>query len=82
MLNALIGFSLKNRFAVMLLAALLVYVGIESALHLPLDAFPDTTPNQVQINSVAPALAPEEIERQVTLPVELSLGGMKGLQEV
>ncbi|HEX3447174.1 MAG TPA: CusA/CzcA family heavy metal efflux RND transporter, partial [Isosphaeraceae bacterium] len=45
-------------------------------------AFPDTTPNQVQINTVAPALAPEEIERQVTLPVELSLGGMKGLQEV
>jgi heavy metal efflux system protein len=82
MLDALIGFSLRNRFAVLLLAALLVYVGVQAAVHLPLDAFPDTTPNQVQINVVAPALAPEEIERQVTFPVEMSLGGLKGLEEV
>ncbi|MDB5351236.1 MAG: heavy metal efflux pump, cobalt-zinc-cadmium [Planctomycetota bacterium] len=82
MLNALIGFSLRNRFFVLLLAVLLVYVGVNSALNLPLDAFPDTTPNQVQINAVAPALSPEEIERQVTYPVELSLGGLKGLAEV
>src|SRR4051812_39707860 len=82
MLNALIGFSLRNRFLVLLLSVVLVYVGVNSALSLPLDAFPDTTPNQVQINTVAPALAPEEIERQVTYPVELALGGMKGLSEV
>ncbi len=82
MLNALIGFSLKNRFVILLLAGLLIYVGVTSALSLPLDAFPDTTPNQVQINTVASELAPEEIERQVTYPVELSLGGLKGLQEI
>ena len=82
MLNALIGFSLRNRFVVLLLAGILVFVGIQAARELPLDAFPDTTPNQVQINTVAPALSPEEIEVQVTYPVELSLGGLKGLREV
>src|SRR5262245_22677217 len=82
MLNRIIQASLNNRFAVLLLAGLLVAVGIDSALILPLDAFPDTTPNQVQINTVAPELSPEEIERLITFPVELSLGGLKGLQEV
>jgi heavy metal efflux system protein len=82
MLNALIGSSLKNRFVILLLAGLLIYVGLQSALALPLDAFPDTTPNQVQVNTVAPALAPEEIERQVTFPVELAMGGLKGLEQV
>ena len=82
MLNALIQFSLNNRFVVLLLAAILVALGIRSAVRLPLDAFPDTTPVQVQINTNAPELAPEEIERQITFPVELALGGLKGLVEV
>jgi cobalt-zinc-cadmium resistance protein CzcA len=82
MLNSLIQFSLNNRFIVLLLAVLLVVAGLGSARSLPLDAFPDTTPNQVQINTVAPAMTPEEIERLITYPVELSLGGLKGLEEV
>lgn len=49
---------------------------------LPVDAFPDTTPVQVQINTVAPALNPEEIEQQITLPIELSIGGLPGLSNV
>ena len=53
MLNALIHFSLQNRFLVILLVGVLVFVGVNSALNLPLDAFPDTTPNQVQINTIA-----------------------------
>ncbi len=82
MLNALIDFSLKNRFVVVLLAGILMALGVRSALRLPLDAFPDTTPVQVQINTVAPELAPEEVERQITFPVEQALGGLKGLEEV
>ncbi|QDV33971.1 efflux RND transporter permease subunit [Tautonia plasticadhaerens] len=82
MLNALINFSLQNRVVVLLLAGLLVFVGVNSALRLPLDAFPDTTPNQVQINTVAPSMTPEQIELLVTYPVELALGGLKGLEEV
>ncbi|HKI16736.1 MAG TPA: efflux RND transporter permease subunit, partial [Isosphaeraceae bacterium] len=82
MLDALIGFSLKNRFVVLLLAAILVVLGLRAATQLPLDAFPDTTPVQVQINTVAPALAPEEVERLIAFPVEYALGGLKGLQEL
>src|SRR5262249_28201723 len=82
MLNTLIESSLKNRFVVLLLTAILVALGVRSARELPLDAFPDSTPVQVQINSIASELAPEEVERQITFPVEQALGGLKGLQEV
>src|SRR3981081_894640 len=43
-----------------------------------LDAFPDTTPVQVQINTVAPALGPEEVEQRITFPIEQSIGGLRG----
>src|SRR4051812_18635837 len=82
MLNAMIDFSLKNRFVVLLLGGILVALGVRAAVHLPLDAFPDTTPVQVQINTTAPELAPEEVERQITFPVEQALGGLKGLDVV
>jgi heavy metal efflux system protein len=82
MLNAIIDFSLKNRFVVLLVTGLLIVVGIRSAAHLPLDAFPDTTPIQVQINTTAPELSPEEVERLITFPVEYAMGGLKGLEEL
>ena len=82
MLSALIELSLKNRFVVLLASALLIAVGVHSARRLPLDAFPDTTPIQVQINTTAPELAPEEVERLITFPVEYAIGGLKGLAEV
>src|SRR5215468_5094637 len=63
-------------------AAGLAGLGVFSALHLPLDAFPDTTPVQVQINTTAPGMAPEEVERQVTFPVEQALGGLPKLEQV
>ncbi len=76
------SFSLKNRFVVLLLAGILVAVGVRSATELPLDAFPDTTPVQVQVNANAPELSPEEVERLITFPVEYAMGGLKGLREV
>ncbi len=82
MLNALIDFSLKNRFVVLLLAGILVVFGVRAAQMLPLDAFPDTTPVQVQVNTNAPELSPEEVERLITFPVEYAMGGLKGLEEV
>src|SRR5438270_13809836 len=82
MLNALIEFSLKNRFVVLLLAGILVVLGVRAALRLPLDAFPDTTPVQVQVNTNAPELSPEEVERLITFPLEYAMGGLKGLAEV
>src|SRR3954454_5130179 len=80
MLSALIDFSLKNRFVLLLLTGILIVLGVRSAVRLPLDAFPDTTPVQVQVNTVAPELAPEEVERQISFPVEQALGGLKGLE--
>ena len=82
MLNTLIDSSLKNRFVVLLLAGILVTLGIRAAIRLPLDAFPDTTPVQVQVNTIVPELSPEEVERLVTFPVEYAMGGLKGLDEV
>jgi cobalt-zinc-cadmium resistance protein CzcA len=82
MLNALITFSLKNRLIILLLALILAVLGGQAAVRLPLDAFPDTTPVQVQINTVAPSLPPEEVERLISFPIEHALGGLLGLQEV
>jgi cobalt-zinc-cadmium resistance protein CzcA len=82
MLTHLIEMSLRNRFAVLVLAGVFAALGAWSVLHLPIDAFPDTTPVQVQINTTAPGLGPEEVEQQVTRPVEQALGGLPHLEQV
>jgi cobalt-zinc-cadmium resistance protein CzcA len=82
MLNWIINFSLKNRLLVCVLATALLVIGGRSLSVLPIDAFPDTTPVQVQINTTAAALNPQETEAQITLPVELAIGGLPGLQNV
>ena len=82
MLERLVDLSLRNRLLVMLVFVLLGGVGTWRLSQLSIDAFPDTTPVQVQINTVAPALSPEEIEQQITLPVELTIGGLPGLINV
>ena len=82
MLNSIITFSLKNRLLVCVLAAGFVVIGGRSLSILPIDAFPDTTPVQVQINTTAAALNPQETEAQITVPVELAISGLPGLQNV
>ncbi len=82
MLNFIINFSLKNRLLVCILAAALIVIGGRSLSVLPIDAFPDTTPVQVQINTTAAALNPQETEAQITVPVELAVSGLPGLQNV
>ena len=82
MLNWLIKTSLKNRLLVCVLAAALIVIGGRSLSLLPIDAFPDTTPVQVQINTSVPALSPQEAEQQVTIPVELAVSGLPGLKNV
>src|SRR5512136_2414660 len=82
MLNWLIRTSLKNRLLVCVLAAVLIVIGGRSLSLLPIDAFPDTTPVQVQINTSVPALSPQEAEQQVTIPVELAVSGLPGLKNV
>ncbi|WP_343214130.1 CusA/CzcA family heavy metal efflux RND transporter [Fontisphaera persica] len=82
MLNWIINFSLRNRLLVCVLAGVLVVIGARTLSVLPIDAFPDTTPVQVQINTTAAALNPQETEAQITIPVELAISGLPGLQNV
>ncbi len=82
MLSAIISWSLENRLAVTVLTVLLAVTGLWSLSRLRIDAFPDTSPVQAQVNTVAPNLSPEEIEQQVTVPVELALSGVPGLQVI
>jgi cobalt-zinc-cadmium resistance protein CzcA len=82
MLQQTIELSLKYRFVVILAGVLVVATGIHAALQLPLDAFPDTTPVLVRVNTVAPALGPEEVEQQISFPIEQAIGGLPGLAEV
>ncbi|HEX3868860.1 MAG TPA: efflux RND transporter permease subunit, partial [Pirellulales bacterium] len=82
MLERLIDWSLEHRAYVLVGALVVLGLGTCALRSLNVDAFADTTPVQVQINTQTPALVPEEVERQITLPVELALGGMPGLEEV
>jgi cobalt-zinc-cadmium resistance protein CzcA len=81
-MNALIRFALSQRALVVLLAALLAVVGIISFQQLPIDAVPDITNVQVQINTQVKALAPAEIEKLVTFPVETTVSGVPGVTEL
>lgn len=82
MLNAIINWSLHNRLIVLLGTAGFIGLGVFALRQVNIDAFPDVTPVQVQINTVAPALSPEEIERQITFPVEQAISGLKGLTQM
>ncbi|MBL4809627.1 MAG: efflux RND transporter permease subunit [Phycisphaerales bacterium] len=82
MLNWIINWSLHNRLLVILASLGFVTWGVFSMMSLPIDAFPDTTPVQVQINTTAPSLTPEEVEQQITIPVEIVVSGIPGLIDV
>jgi cobalt-zinc-cadmium resistance protein CzcA len=79
-LNWLIDISLRHRVWVLLAVAVCAGMGVFALGHLDIDAFPDTTPVQVQINTTAPSLGPEEVEQQITFPIEQKIGGLPRLQ--
>ena len=80
MLERILKFSIEHRWLVVMLTILVTALGAWSLQRLPIDAVPDITNNQVQINTVYPALSPTEIETQITYPVETALAGIPGLQ--
>ncbi|NOX98716.1 MAG: efflux RND transporter permease subunit [Verrucomicrobia bacterium] len=82
MIDRIFEFSLRQRVFVLIAAAGLVALGVSSALKLPIDAVPDITNTQVQVNTSVPSLAPEEIEKLVTYPIEIEMGGIQNLTEV
>jgi cobalt-zinc-cadmium resistance protein CzcA len=81
-LNLVITWSLQHRLAVIGAWLALAIAGVLAFQRLPVDAFPDTTPPMVQVNTVAPALSPLETERQITARVEQALSGLPALVEV
>lgn len=82
MINKIIYFSVYNRGIVLLLTVAMAIAGVISFQSLPIDAVPDITNNQVQVNTVIDGLAPEEIERTITFPVESSMRGIAGVIQV
>ena len=82
MIERLIRAVLEQRLIVLLAVLLLIVTGAVAFMHLPIDAFPDVTPVQVQVITRAPALAPSEIERLVTFPLEIELTNLPGKTEL
>jgi cobalt-zinc-cadmium resistance protein CzcA len=82
MLDKVLNFSLTQRFLVVVATLLLVGVGLGSWQQLTLDAVPDITTNQVAINTETGGMSPEEVEKQVTFPIETAMGGIPGVDHV
>ena len=82
MASRIVAWALRNRFLVVVFAVLAAALGVESMLRLPIDAVPDVTNVQVQVLTKAPALAPLEVERLVTFPVESAMAGLPDLEEI
>ncbi|MCL4216194.1 MAG: efflux RND transporter permease subunit [Candidatus Hydrogenedentes bacterium] len=81
-MDKLIDFSLHNRLLTIVLAILVMVAGYYSYTRLPVDAFPDVSPNLVQVFTLTEGLAPEEIEKFVTYPVEASMNGLPGVAKI
>lgn len=82
MINRLIHFAISQRLIVLLMVLLMVGLGLYCLQSLPIDAVPDVTNVQVQVLTAAPSLAPLEIERQITFPVEVAMSGLPNIQEI
>jgi len=79
MISSLVDFALKNRFLVLIMAVLLFAWGIISFRSLPVEAYPDVANNYVQIITQWPGRAAEEVEQQVTVPIEIQMNGIPHL---
>lgn len=82
MINAIIRFAVAQRLLVMLMVVIMAAAGLYSLQNLPIDAVPDVTNVQVQVLTSAPSLAPLEVERQITFPVEVAMSGIPGVEEI
>ncbi|MBA3355701.1 MAG: efflux RND transporter permease subunit [Pyrinomonadaceae bacterium] len=82
MINGLIQFAVSQRLLVLLMVLIMAGAGLYSLANLPIDAVPDVTNVQVQVLTAAPSLAPLEIERQITFPVEVAMSGLPDIEEI
>ena len=82
MIEKTIGFVTKNRLLMLALGLLVMIAGYVSYRSLPIDAFPDVSPNLVQVFTETEGLAPEEVEKYVTYPVETAMNGLPGIENI
>ena len=82
MLKSIVEQSIKLKYVMVLLLAVLLAVGLQGVRKLPIDAVPDLTTTQVSVLTDAPGLSPVEVERTVTFPIEMALNGTPGLSEL
>lgn len=80
MIEKVLRFSICNRALIIMLTAIGAAYGVYALRHLPIDAVPDITNKQVQINTVATGLSPYDVEKQITFPIENALAGIPGLE--
>ena len=82
MFKAIVRFSIRKKLFVALTTLFLLIGGIWAMLTLPVDAVPDITNNQVQIVTVSPTLAPQEVEQLITMPVEIAMNNIMNVTEI
>ena len=82
MLESIVAGALRQRLIVVVVALVLVGFGIHAAQHLSVDAFPDVANIQVQIATEAAGKSPEEVERFVTIPIEIAMTGLPGMTDM
>jgi cobalt-zinc-cadmium resistance protein CzcA len=82
MLTAIVGLSLRYKLLVLVAFGLIVFLGVRAFQQVPVDAFPDVTPVQVNIYTESPGLAAEDVETLLTVPVETAMAGLPGVEQV
>jgi cobalt-zinc-cadmium resistance protein CzcA len=82
MLNRLVEISLRYRFLVLIAFAVVAFLGIQAVRNVPIDAFPDVTPVQVNVYTESPGLAAEDVEQLLTTPVESALAGLPKVEQI
>ena len=81
-MDRIIQFSLKNPLLLIVVGVLIMAGGYLSYKQLPIDAFPDVSPNLVQVFTETQGLAPEEVEKYVTFPVEIVMTGLPNVERI
>ncbi len=82
MINAILNFSVRQRMLVLIGVAILTGFGLLAVKQIPIDAFPDVTNVQVQVLATAGGMSPPEVEKLVTWPIEIQMGGLPRLEEI
>ena len=82
MLNTIVDVSLRYKVLVIVAFVIVIIFGVKTWRDLPVDAFPDVTPVQVNIYTESPGLAAEDVEKLLTTPIETSMAGLAGVEAI